>query len=270
MIQISIQQLKDFQTCERLYDFRYNEKLPETIGSRTLNTIKFENTIKSIVHYFFYKKQAGITPSYSSLLNRWEKLWFPKDSSSYDIIYEQHETLYGNMASLTTKAASVLMELIENFGDSNLIPIGIDEDFIAPITSRVAVKDKFDLIYFKDGTVHVLKWMFNYKLKYQHTYMVDFSIMNVGYQNKFGNKVHEAKFGYFDLLNQKSYFNEFIVEQGDIEAVKYWCDSIVDEETFPSRRGLTSYCKVCPYDKPCSKWTSWNNKENKDGKARKR
>ena len=52
MIQISIQQLKDFQTCERLYDFRYNEKLPETIGSRTLNTIKFENTIKVIKNDF--------------------------------------------------------------------------------------------------------------------------------------------------------------------------------------------------------------------------
>lgn len=270
MIQITTQQLKDFQTCGRLYDFRHLQNTPETIGARALNSIKFENTLKSIVHYFFYKKQAGITPSYSSLLNRWEKLWFPKDTSTHDIVYEQHETLYGNTASLTSKAASVLLDLISNFGESDLIPMGIDEDFIAPVTSQVAIKDKFDLIFYKDNQIYVLKWMFNYKLKYEHTYVVDFSIMNIGYENKFGSKINQTKFGYFDLLNQKSDFNEFKVEAGDLEAVKYWCDSLVEEKIFPSRRGLTSYCKVCPYDKPCSKWTAWNKKEALNAKKRKK
>jgi hypothetical protein len=270
MLQITTQQLKDFQTCGRLYDYRYNQQLPETIGSRILNTTKFENTIRGMVHYFFHKKQAGITPSYSSLLNRWEKLWFPKDSSSYDIIYEQHETLHGNAASLTSKAANVLLELIDNFGEKKIIPMGIDEDCIAPINSSIGIKDKFDLIYYKDGKIHILKWMFNYKLKHQYTYVLDFAVMNMGFINKFGNKIDQAKFGYFDLLNQKSGFNEVYVEEADIEAVKYWCESLLEETIFPSRRGLTSYCKVCPFDKPCSKWTSWNKKEKTNGKKRKK
>lgn len=261
MLQLNISQLKDFQTCERLYDFRHVQKMPETIGNRQLLSSKFESTIKSIVHYFFYKKQAGITPSYASLLNRWEKLWFPKEASAFDIIYEQHETLYGNGASLTTKAAAVLLELIENFGAQDIIPIGIDEEFIAPITTMVAIKDKFDLIYSQNGKIYVVKWLFNHKLKYEDTYIVDFSVMNIGYMNRFPDKIHKTKFGYFDLLNQKPEFTEFTIEQEDIEALKYWCQSLSEETVFPSRRGLTAYCKACPYDKPCSKWVAWSKKE---------
>jgi len=263
MLHITIPQLEDYQTCERLYDFRHIQKLPETIGNRALLSIKFENTIKSIVHYFFYKKQSGIMPSYSSLLNRWEKLWFPRNSSTFDIIYEQHETLYGNTSSLTTKAAALLLELVENFGDQDLIPIGIDEDFICPVTENVAIKDKFDLIYSKNREIFVVKWIFNYKTRYEDSYIVDFSVMNLGYKNKFPSKVPFTKFGYFDLLNQKSEFNEVRVEQGDIDALKYWCDSLKSETIFPSRRGKTAYCKSCPFDKPCSKWTFPFNREEK-------
>jgi hypothetical protein len=270
MIQITTQQLKDFQTCARLYDYRYNQKLSETIGIRTLNSTRFENTIKGIAHYFFYKKQAGITPSYASLLNRWEKLWFPKGASSQDIIYEQHETLYGNASSLTTKAAAVLLGLFQTFGEMDIIPIGIDEEFIAPINTNISIKDRFDLIYYKDGNIHVLKWMFNYKLKYQHTYALDFSVMQIGINNKFGSKVKNVKLGYFDLMDQKSSFNQFSIEKADTDAIGYWCDSLLEEKVFPSRRGLTSYCKSCPFDKPCSKWTSWNKKEKTNAKKRKK
>ena len=261
MLHITLQQLKDFQTCERLYDFRHNEQMAETIGGRQLLSTKFESTLKSIVHYFFYKKQAGVTPSYASLLNRWEKLWFPKDSSPFDIIYEQHETLYGNTASLTSKAAAVLLELIENFGEQNIIPIGIDEEFIVPITENVAVEDKFDLIYSKDKKIYVVKWVFNHKLKYESSYVFDFAVMNVAFVNKFHDKRSRTTFGYFDLMNQKSDFTEFSIETADLDALKYWCDSLYEEEIFPSRRGLTSYCKSCPFDKPCSKWVAWEKKE---------
>jgi hypothetical protein len=209
MKQIETQQLKDFQTCERLYDFRHIQKLPETVGSRKLYGQKFENTIKSIVHYFFYKKQAGITPSYASLLNRWEKLWFPKDTTAYDVIHEQHESLYGNMSSLTSKAAGILLDLIENFGDKDIIPMAIDQEYIAPVTSGIGVKDYFDLIYKdKTGKIYVIKWVFNIKLKYEHTYMVDFSLMNIGFFNKFGKELENKKKIYLKYIGRLiSYFS---------------------------------------------------------------
>lgn len=264
MLIITIPQLKDFQTCERLYDYRHKQALPETIGSRQLSTMKFESTLKSIVHYFFYKKQSGITPSYSSLLNRWEKLWFPRNASTYEIIHEQHETAYGNTASLTTKAAAVLLDLVENFSEQNLIPMGIDEEYIFPITEEIGVKDRFDLIYYKNGFVYVVKWIFNHKMKYEDSYVVDFAAMHVGFSKKFPDKMKVAKFGYYDLMNQKSDFNEFKIEKADIDAFKYWCESLYQEKVFPHRRGLTSYCRSCPFDKPCSKWTFPTKKEEKN------
>ena len=43
MANITVNGLKDFQICERLYDYRHREKTPETIYSRDLYSIKFEN-----------------------------------------------------------------------------------------------------------------------------------------------------------------------------------------------------------------------------------
>ena len=130
----------------------------------------------------------------------------------------------------------------------------------------MAIKDKFDLIYSQNGKTFVVKWLFNHKLKYEDTYIVDFSVMNLAYKNKFPNKIQSTKFGYFDLLNQKPEFTEFKIEQEDLDALKYWCSSLSEENVFPSRRGLTAYCKSCPYDKPCSKWVAWSKKEEKNDK----
>ena len=40
MLNLSVNAIKDFQICERLYDYRHREKTPETIYSRDLYTLK--------------------------------------------------------------------------------------------------------------------------------------------------------------------------------------------------------------------------------------
>ena len=147
MINLSVNSIKDFQTCERLYDYRYVEKLPETIYSRDIYTSRFEATIKSIIHFFWFKKQGGITPSYASLLNRWEKIWFPKDTSHYDITTEKHESAYGNAASLTTQAAGLLLRFHETYSQMDVIPLSIYDDYIITVNNGTRIEDKFDVIY---------------------------------------------------------------------------------------------------------------------------
>jgi len=261
MLQITLKELKDFQICERLYDFKYKQLLPEKIGGRQLLLSKFESNIKSVVGYFFYKKQQGNPPSKESLKNRWEKLWFPK-TSSFDIIYEQHEIFHANKASLTTKADIIFEDLIENFGAKDIIPIGINEEYSVPITSNVAIVDKFDLIYSKNKKIYIIKWVFNHRSKYESGYVFDFAFMSAAFNHKFENKKNNPIFGYFDLMNPKSGLTEFITEKADINALEYWCTALHEEKVFPSRRGLTFYCKSCPFDKPCSKWVAWR-KEDK-------
>ena len=259
MLKLTVNSLKDFQTCERLYDYRYNDENhdSEKIYSRDLITIKFENTLKTILSYFWYKKQGGVTPSYSSLLNRWEKLWFPKDTDSYDIMTEQHESAYGNVASLTSKAASVLLTMYEEYSDAEIIPMNISDEYIATPNKKCNITDVYDIMYWKDGSIYVIKYFFNYKSKNSYMYQLDFSTMWMGFSNRYPEKLPNAKFGYIDLLSTDVTFQEYVVTNEDINAVRYWCEQIVEKELFVPRRGLTPYCKKCPYDDPCSKWTGW-------------
>lgn len=247
--------IKDFQTCALLYSYRHEEHLPETIGGRDLIAEKFENTIKDIIYFFFYKKQGGYTPSYASLLNRWEKLWFSSGVSSYDIMTEQHESAYGNNASLTTRAAAVLLSFYESFSDSSSIPIAINEDFVIPLTPNVKIKDRFDIILSHNGHYFVMKLMFNFKNNHQNMYQIDFSSLYAAFAHKNPTKVGSLKVGYCDLLGSNTDFQEYEILEDDLVALRFWGEEINDAKKFIPRRGLTWYCKKCPFDKPCSKWT---------------
>lgn len=251
---LTVDGIKDYQTCERLYDYRHNDKLSEKIYSRDILSLKFESTIKNILYFFWFKKQGGVVPSYSSLLNRWEKLWFPKGSSAYDITVDQHESHYGNMASYTTKAAVLLMKFYETYSDSELIPIGIAESYTAILNNEVKIEDKFDLIYRKNGVNYVTKFLFNYKSKNSFMYQVDFTSMYLGFRLQHPGQVHNTRFGYVDLAGNDFNFVEYEITQEDVDSLVFWCNTIVEKEVFVPRRGLTSYCKKCPFDSICAQW----------------
>jgi hypothetical protein len=259
MLGLSVDAIKDFQKCERLYDFRHNESMPEKIYSREIYTKKFENTIKNIIFYFWYKKQAGMTPSYSSLLNRWEKLWFPKGVDSYSLITEQHESAYGNMSSLTTKAATLLLNFYDLYSDAPVIPIGIDEFYTCTFDKKVKLEDKIDLIYRLENTNYVVKLLFNFRNKNSYQYQVDFAFMYRSFNNKHPYKIENTKFGYIDLLSSPPGFEEYKPSSEDVDSLEYWCNAIYDKDIFVPKRGMIPYCKTCPFDKPCSNWNGWNN-----------
>lgn len=254
MLDLTIQGIKDFQICERLFDYRYNEKIPEKLYSRDMYSAKFENTIKNILYFFWYKKQGGVTPSYSSLLNRWEKLWFPKNTSHYDIVTEQHESAYGNIASLTSKAAAILLEFYENYSDLDIIPLAISEDYVAVVNKNIKINDNFDLIYRKNNKNYVTKFMFNYKSAYSYMYQIDFTVMYLGFRLRHPSRINDTKFGYIDLLSNNIKFVEYEISSEDIDSLEYWCDTILSKDILVPRRGLTSHCKKCQFDDICSKW----------------
>jgi hypothetical protein len=257
MKELKVESIKDYQTCGLLYRYRHLDKMSETIQSRDLLAIRFENTIKSVVNYFFYKKQGGLVPSYSSLLNRWEKIWFNKQTTSYDIIHEQHESFYGNTASFTSRAAAALLEFYNTQCESQAIPIAIDQQFYLPIEKNSKINDNFDLITFDSSFYYVYKWVFNLRGSHTSLYQVDFAVLHEAFKHKFPDKINKAKFGYYDLLSSNQEFIEYEVNEDDSKALRYWCATIDQDEKLVPRRGLTSYCKKCPFDKPCSKWKDW-------------
>jgi len=254
MLNLSVKSIKDFQICERLFDYRHMEKLPEKIYARDINTEKFENTLKNIVYFFMFKKQSGVIPSYSAILNRWEKMWFPKNTNSYDIITEQHETVYGNMASLTSKAANSLLLFYNHYSKSDLIPIAISEEYYLNTKNKSNIKDNFDIIFYANKTFYVTKILFNYKNSQKDMYTTDFACLKQGFENRHPDKKLKTKYGFIDMMSQNIKFQEFHLTEDDITVFNDWCDKIDSTEIYMPKRGLISYCKKCPFDKPCSKW----------------
>lgn len=257
---ISVQSLKDFQLCERLFDYRHKQKMPEKVYSRDIHAEKFESTIKSIMYFFFFKKQGGIIPSYSSLLNRWEKIWFPKNTNSYDIVTEQHETAYGNTASLTSRAAGVLLTFHEQYANSAYIPVAIDEEYNLPI-GNINLQDNFDIILYNNKKYYVTKIIFGYKYSNRDLYRTDFCTLYKAYANRHPKRIANTKFGFIDPLSQNVEFNEFQIRDEDLQYYDYWCDKILNTEILVPKRGLISYCKKCPFDEPCSNWNSWKKED---------
>jgi hypothetical protein len=258
MVKVNSAAIKDFQTCELLYDYRHAQKMPEAIVARNILSEKFENTLKSVINFYLYKKQSGLTPSYAALLNRWEKLWFPKDVSAQDIINDRHESAYGNMASLTTKAAGILLSFCNFFEDETIIPIGIAEEYNVPVGKSI-INDEFDLIFSKNNQIHVIKWVFNYKDSHHYLYNVDFICMYYAYMIKNNGKaLNNVKFGYYDIMAPKHSIQLLDIYKEDVDSIEYWVSTIEGKKVFAPRRGLTYYCKRCPFDTPCSKWSQWS------------
>jgi CRISPR/Cas system-associated exonuclease Cas4 (RecB family) len=78
--------------------------------------------------------------------------------------------------------------------------------------------------------------------------------MYLGFKHRHPGRLAETKFGYIDLLSNKLDFIEYDISSEDIDSLEYWCDTIYTKETYVPRRGLTSYCKKCPFDDQCKNW----------------
>src|SRR5688500_963496 len=155
---LSVEAIKDYQVCERFYDYKYNDKEPETVLGRELIAQRFENTLKRVASFFFYKKQAEIVPSYNALLNRWEKLWFPKDMDAYDLAIEQQDINHGNLSSYSNAAAAALEQFHNVFSKDKSDPILIDEPFLLTLTPGVRLEGRIDVMLRDRQRCRVIKW----------------------------------------------------------------------------------------------------------------
>lgn len=253
VVKLNVESIKDFQTCALLYRYRHMDQMYEQIPSRDLMSLKYENTIKKLAAFFFYKKQGGIVPSISAILNRWEKLWFPKDASAYDIAVEKHESLWGNLSSMNTKAVNCIMQFYDDFAHDNQDPILINEDFLTTVSKSTRLSGVFDLVLRDPMTkqISVIKWIGSPKRPNMSSLSVDFAVLKYAFESKNPDKSKQTRYYAYDLGSEKNDLIEIDIQDADINNMIYWSKQIESSETFVPRRGLTSYCKKCPFDKPC-------------------
>lgn len=256
MIDLSVGALKDFQTCALLYDFRHVQERYEPLARENELARRFENTIKNVVTFFFYKRQSGQIPSVSALVNRWEKYWFPKDMSAYDLAVEQHDT-EANLASYSSEAVRSLLRFYEDFaGDIKNDPMLLNEDFIVPI-GDITLHGNFDLVLRdQKGVITVIKWLTSQKRIPVSSMMLDFAALKMGLDYRNDGKRMPVRYGYYDLISAGKFgYNEVQVPDADVNALIYWAQEAAAAQVYAPRRGLTSYCRGCPFDAPCKQFT---------------
>lgn len=251
---LTIEGLKDFQTCALLHKYRHLDDQPEAISARELLGRRYHETMKLVTSFFFYKKQSGQVPSYSALLNRWERLWFPKGMETWDLLVESQQTMHGNLASFTTSAAAGLLKLYEEFSEDDDDPIMINEKFSVPIEKNVKLEGEFDLVLRNSKTKHfrVVQWTGKGATKITP---IDWAALKYAFDYRNEGKFAEATYHSYAFNGLSSPWNLIAVEDEDITALKYWVSDYDSTDHFVPRRGLTYYCKKCPFDTPCSKFS---------------
>jgi len=254
---LSVNAIKDYQVCELFYKYRYEDKEPEPLFGREILTLRFENTLKKVASFFFYKKQAGVVPSYNAILNRWEKLWFPKDMTAYDLAVEQHEVAHGNMASYSNVAAAALEEFHDTFAEDESQPILIDEKFLIPIGKDLRLEGSIDLALRKGDNYKVIKWSAKPKRPGMNALVLDFAALRTAFDHR-NDTAKKVSYHLYDLSSGISGFID--TEQPSItdkRALLYWANDIKNNDVFVPRRGFTAYCRGCPFDEQCAAFAGW-------------
>jgi len=254
IITLTVDAIKDYQVCERFYDYKYNDKEFEYFTGREIMSDRFENTLKRVASFFFYKKQAEIVPSYNALLNRWEKLWFPKDMDAYDLAVEQMDPVHGNLSTYSNQAAAALEQFHNVFSKDKSDPILIDEPYTLTLSRKSRLEGRIDVMLKDKIKTRVIKWS-GRKIKNNYS-ILDFTAMRMAIENR-EVRPKNLEFGVYDLATVKGKYEQFDITNSDEDSLRYWVNEIETKEVYVPRRGLTPYCKGCAFDKQCSEWSGW-------------
>lgn len=248
---VNVEGLKDFAVCGLYYDLKYQQKLAENVLQRVQIAERFEDILKRVASFFFYKKQGGTLPSYNALLNRWEKLWYPKDMGLYELSIEQHEISHGNIASYAKVATASLLQFYEDFIDDPGEPLLIDEKFLIPLAPGVRLEGHIDLVLRNNDHYRVIKWAGRKQRPAMESLKVDFAALKMAFEYR-NEAPRSTSYLLYDMGSTRPGFVSTNPSSQDVDAMVFWAKEIDSAALFYPRRGFTTFCRNCIYDKPCN------------------
>lgn len=262
MLKLTAPSLKDFQTCALLYSYRHKEdsKITEYVDIRDRRAQKFDETIKRVAAFFFYKKQSYAEPSFQALLNRWERLWFHNGITPAEIATMKNEVIWGSDTSYTTQAAAALRVFWEEFANKPEEQVVlVDEKFCVPLTKEIALEGTFDVILrekLENNTYKykVFKWTTTSVKRTMSHWVFDMACIDYAFKYRNNNRPMDISYYIWNFGGATIGARQVELENEDLNLLKYWANDVKNTKVFAPRRGLTSYCKSCPFDKSCSKW----------------
>lgn len=259
MLTLSAESVRDYMTCELFYELRYLHQEREPVEGRTMMQKRYDDSLRKVAAFFFYRRQQGLTPSYNQLLKRWEKIWFPKDMDAYDIAVEQHASA-SNYASYASAASMALLKFYESFADSSLgDPVGIDQAFLVSLDRDVRFEGKYDLILSRRYEHRVIGWWTKSRMPPVDQLTLDFAAQKYAYEWDRGSDWDGVSISYwiYNLASPTGALVKIDISSDDVAAFIYWARRARDSEMFVPRRGMTTYCRGCVFDQHCAAWKKW-------------
>lgn len=255
-ITLTSESISEYQICELYYKYKHIDHEKGVIPQQQLLLDRFNLTLKRTVAYFFYRQQAetGKVPSYRALLNRWEKLWFPKNMNSYKASTQSHPITKKTDISYSNTAAIALRSFHEYFSNREGIPVAVDDPFLIPLYRDVRLQGNFDLVFKEKDFYRVVRWIGETRgsqNRPKHT-MTDFAALKLAWEHRHKRKI-ETVYSSYNLIMPSGFKAETPTVE-DANALKYWAAEIAEKRAFVPRRGYTSLCNNCPFDKPCSEF----------------
>lgn len=257
MLDLNADMIKTYQTCSLLYKYRYVDGLFEPIVNDKLVRDRFENVLRRVLTFYFYQKQDGNQPSFKSMLNRFQKIWFGEGYTAEDIFSEvTNATHKKDKLSLAGETIKYFADFYEEFDASSAIPLMMREDFSVPIGKEIKLSGFFDVVLKEVNDYKVIKWRANNARPLNTAdFFVDFAIFDHAFRHRMEGRDFNVKYYIYDFMSIHKGMNEVEVHPDDFFTLKYWCNEILRDTTYPPRRGLTTHCRGCHFNQPCSEYS---------------
>lgn len=256
MLNLTVDAVKNYQICARLYDYRHDDVVYEPLPNEKLVDIRYENTLKNVLTFLFHKKQSGSPPTYDFLVKKWEKLWFPPETTVQDIMSMKTGTKDNyNLPAGSAIGVRALGNVYNNFIDDDAVPLLIDEEYVVALDKQIVLKGKFDLVLKYKDRYNVIKWGARISKTQPSSLLLDFAALKYAFEYRNQDKnLEKVTYSFVDLSLPTYKPLKFDILQDDIETLKYWSKAILSDDIYIPRRGLTTHCKTCAFDVPCSKF----------------
>lgn len=260
MLDLTVEAIRDYAACGLYHKYRYVDENPVVFTEADKFGLRYEEIMRKVLAFYFYKKQAGAAPSFNALINRWERLWFPKDMTAYDISVKrtpQAKTfVYQDHVSYSNNASAALLKFYEEFSQRIGDPIQIEDKYFVPLSKEVKLHGRFDLVLrFKDD-IRIYKWFLKGRRPHPAVSALDFGALMYAFHYRNSKSVMKPKYFLYDLTGPEKPLTQMQPTEQDVESILYWANQI-QQGTFVPRRGLSTYCRGCQFDNPCREFHDW-------------
>ena len=127
---LSYSQIDTFQTCPRLYRFRYLQRIPVALSA----PLTFGDTIHRVLRDFYFQIKNGTKPTFDQLEQMLESKWSP-----FGFTGREHEE------RMKIEGRKMLKKFYDTV-DFNRVPLALEQSFAIKISPNLTVRGKIDRI----------------------------------------------------------------------------------------------------------------------------